>query len=321
MSQPIIPSEGLDKTVLVDCDANINGMIAYIERLRGDLVLQRRKKKDRSITLDPSGRVKSFDGLGLSEGQLRSMECSMESALTPEDLEKILQRLRGFRIVAFQKKELAKGLPDPAKSADPKDFGLTKAQIKGLGSIFMAALHDPSIENDAIYLLEQDPVGLSVRFRAFLKKSTDVFRLTRVPRPRVSRECSAQEAVLRTECLQFIPDPGILENVPRDVSGCGGDKMIFFRMGSNASPEEVEARYAELGLRPVDLWELATYNGENPRFSVDYPNVTYWIVGGDWRFAAFYMQEDKDRCIAVKRPTLKEGFTEGWYFAGVRIAA
>lgn len=97
--------------------------------------------------------------------------------------------------------------------------------------------------------------------------------------------------------------------------------MIFFRMGSNASPEEVEARYAELGLRPVDLWELATYNGENPRFSVDYPNVTYWIVGGDWRFAAFYMQEDKDRCIAVKRPTLKEGFTEGWYFAGVRIAA
>ncbi len=237
--------------------------------------------------------------------------------------------LRDLQIIELQRKWVDIEL-DPATERDtsgrPKfkkgDFGgLDVGRQKSLLGLFGQIFRMKEMPAYAVDLILGDPdFGRAVC--EFLARQMDAFRC--ISRPYVFPDYSLEPIqLLRQSGCTLNIQHSVLRDMPRAHFVPKPDaRILFFQMARNASPLEVEERYGKLGLRPLDFWELCAFNLKYPNFLVSQPNATHWVVGGDWRFAAFYTHDgDVIRRMALKRPKLVEGFIRGWYFAGVPIEA
>lgn len=318
-------------TVIVSPEEALDKMIAFLDGVRGQLVMRRFKTRQSDLVLTPQEREIYFDGLGLADDELARATDLLATSSGPEDLEALMNYLRDIQILRFQRGQLAIEL-DPATLRDdrgrPKprlrDFGLNVSQCARLTRLFERAARLESVPNDALHLLLQKPAEFCVGVSSYLTSSMDVFRCYSAPYAVPDYGIPANLVLRNTgyEINVSRRDDDIFRSLPQSPHAPeAGARVIFFQMARDASPLDVAERYCKLGLRPLDFWELMAFNVANADFMKHKPNTTYWSVGGDLRIAACYTHEDgkgKPQ-VTVKRPKPGKPFIVGWNFAGVPI--
>ncbi len=328
-----LPVEASAQTIILTPEESLGRVIAFLEGLRAQLIQRRQRKGVPDLVLDPVHREMYFDGLGLSDEELSYAGAAATKFSHPEDVGALADYLRDIQILRFQRTQIMREL-DPATQRDDRgrpmprheDFGLSEGQRQRLLLLFERAAHLESIPNDALHLLLQRSAEFCVEISSHLASSMNPFRCYSAPYVVPNYAVSAVHVVEGTGYEINIPDcdAEILWNVPRSQHvPTEGARVLLFQMARNASPADVEDRYRKLGLRPLDLWELLAFNVKNGDLLKHRPNTTYWIVEGDWRFAACYTHGEGygEPQVAVKRPVLRDGFILGWNFAGIPLEA
>jgi hypothetical protein len=129
----------------------------------------------------------------------------------------------------------------------------------------------------------------------------------------VLRTRSGKEALLATGRKPFFDDT-VIVTMPQEDWTEG--EISLFSIGRDVTDEEVEREFEVRGLKPVDPFALAAFNGVNPAFADDRPNCTHWKdKNGNWCYAAFDCSDDGRHAFVLGFEREWEAI---WWFAGVR---
>ena len=165
-------------------------------------------------------------------------------------------------------------------------------------------------------ILRGHEVGLRAQFRHVVREFAKITNGFTIPRMKVDRTRTPQEALNALKAMRQEIDPEVAVKMPggnpqketivettnqQKISvdssfaetimrpNTGEGDMFHFFMAEGATDDEVTEKLALRGLRPADAYELCKINEINGDLAYRYPNTTIWKIDGVWCFIAFYV--------------------------------
>ena len=191
---------------------------------------------------------------------------------------------------------------------------ITEGQIGKLKELLNAKLQKHKAELPSN--LMQQVLGipeLADELFAVIRKRVEAISDMIIRTVKVNRNRSAKEALKATGRAQYVDD-SVVKAMP---NGEGEDtEVVFFKIGSQISMDNLEKEYALRGLKPADPFSLSAVNEADPAFADEHPNGTQWKdKDGKWCYA-FFDRDGDERYLVVD--SLDDDWFDYWWFAGVR---
>lgn len=124
------------------------------------------------------------------------------------------------------------------------------------------------------------------------------------------------EQALKTCNRKEFVHKDVLSTMPRGKAGAV--EIVFVKFGRYIKADSLVEELRQQGLALADPFTLMAWNAVNREFADTHPNTTEWLDdAGKYCYATFDRWNGKRR-VDVGRDV--DGWSGGWWFAGVRIS-